>query len=164
MRNQTVEYLHLPAGSDLPQSRYLPRRTIVLIEQEVSEAWQDQVSDWIVRSGCLYMMAWGQDCSSWDDSVDYATLRKFDFDEVPDGDFVMTTWHTDDTLEEVFDYDLLCAFHPTIELPLVTIVHIAPSANRDSILRTYETVKAGLEIEASSQERAPGLLGKLFGR
>jgi hypothetical protein len=164
MREQMVEYQHLPAGSILPAVRPAPRRVIVLIEQGVTEDWRDEVSDWIVRSGCLYMMAWGQDCSSWDDSVDYATLRKFDFSEVPDDEFVMTTWHSDDTLDDVFEYDLLCAFHPTIELPLVSILHIASSANRDNILERYEAVKEGLEKEASSEGGKLSLLDRLLGR
>ena len=136
----------------------------MLIEQEVSEAWQDEVSDWIVRSGCLYMMAWGRDCGSWDDSVDYATLRKFDFGEMPDDDFVMTTWHEDDTLEDVFDYNLLCAFHPTVELSLLTILHIAPYENRKGILGVYDAVKAGLTNDPSIETRPQGFLARLFGR
>lgn len=60
-----------------------PFRAVVIAEQSVTPAWQSLISDWLVHSGCLYMMAWGQDCSSWDDSVDLANLKFFAFGEVP---------------------------------------------------------------------------------
>lgn len=46
-------------------------------------------------------MAWGLDCSLWDDSIDFANIDKFDPEGIPDGQFVMTTWHDGETLEEV---------------------------------------------------------------
>ncbi len=54
------------------------------------------------------MMAWGVDCSVWDDSVDYAARKLHGPNEVPDENFVMTTWHTNDTLEQVFWYAQFC--------------------------------------------------------
>ncbi|OYW59401.1 MAG: hypothetical protein B7Z40_21675 [Bosea sp. 12-68-7] len=50
------------------------------------------------------MMAWGVNSSRWDDTVDEVTRKLFDPDEIPDAGFVMTTWHTDETLEGVFWY------------------------------------------------------------
>ena len=47
-------------------------------------------------------MAWGVDCSLWDDSVDHADLERFGYSDIPEDEFVMTTWHEGDTLEEVF--------------------------------------------------------------
>jgi hypothetical protein len=43
--------------------------------------------------GCLYMMAWGIDCSIRDDAVDWANISDFDFKPIPPERFVMTTWH-----------------------------------------------------------------------
>lgn len=54
------------------------------------------------------MMAWGVNCSVWDDAVDHATRKFYDPGEIPDEGFVMTTWHTDETLEEVFWYAQFC--------------------------------------------------------
>ncbi len=116
LRDEQVEYIHLPAGSTLPDCKPTPRRTIVIVEQDVADDWQDAVSEWIVESGCLYMMAWGQDCSSWDNSVDYANREQFGLDEVPDDKFFITTWHEDEPLQNVFFFARMCAFHPTIPL------------------------------------------------
>lgn len=144
MTSERVEYVHLPAGSDLPNVLSEPRRTIVLIGEEVDAVWQGAVSKWIVESGCLYMMAWGHDCITWDDSVDHATLQKFDYGEVPEDSFVMTTRHDRDPLYEVFFYARVCAFHPTISLPLLTIVDITSVSREEAICSLYFAEKSGL--------------------
>lgn len=69
----TVEYLWLPPGAKPPERACSPYRAIVAVEAAVEADWQAQVSDWLVRSGCRYMMAWGIECSGWDDAVDMAT-------------------------------------------------------------------------------------------
>ena len=146
--DEVLEYLHLPAGSPLPETISTPRRVIVLVEQDVSDEWQDAVSAWIVESGCLYMMAWGQDCVSWDDSVDHANLRKFGFQDMPDDHFVMTTWHENEPLHEVFFHARCCAFHPTISLPHLTILDIRERARESEILALHRAESAGLLEDA----------------
>ena len=58
------------------------------------------------------MMAWGIDCSLWDDSVDVASLEAHNWEDIPDGQWVMTTWHEDDPLSDVFWNANLSNFHP----------------------------------------------------
>jgi hypothetical protein len=70
------------------------------------------------------MMAWGPGCSSWDDSVDLANLEQFNFGEVPDDRFVMTTWHESEPLLEVFEFSKFTAMHPTIEIENTLILHV----------------------------------------
>ena len=141
----SVEYVHLPAGGPLPALEKTPRRVLVLIEQDVEADWQNAVSEWIVNSGCLYMMAWGRECSSWDDTVDIANLEQFDYDAIPDGHEVMTTWHTNDTLEDVFFFCLSCAEHSITALPTVTILHICEIDQGEAILKTFASERAKLE-------------------
>lgn len=114
-----------------------PFRAVVIVEQTVTREWQASVCDWLVRSGCLYMMAWGLDCSSWDDSVDVANLEPFDFGEIPDDQFVMTTWHADESLQEVFRFAKDCAFHPTVELGHTLLVHVSGTAREKQLLQAY---------------------------
>jgi hypothetical protein len=132
-------YIHLPAGSHPPEIKRSPNRTVVVIEQEVSPEWQAQVSKWIVDSGCLFMMAWDKDCSSWDDSVDYANLEEFDYGEIPDDRFVMTTWHDNEPIEDAFWFCRYCAFHPEIELMNAYIVHISDAPREEELLHAYWT-------------------------
>ncbi|WP_271438414.1 DUF7684 family protein [Pontixanthobacter luteolus] len=151
MRQETVEYVHLPSGSNLPKPEFLHRRVIVIIEQVAEEAWRDRISDWIAASGCLYMMARGDDCSTWDDSVDHANLERFDYGDIPEESFIMTTWHDDEPLSEVFFHNQMCAFHPTIDLPLVTILHIAETDQSEQILRAYQTQRETMENEREAE-------------
>jgi len=98
-------YVRMQDGNTLPDvSDLRPFKAIVVVEDHPSREWQTRASKWLVDSGCLYMMAWGEDCRSWDDSADWANLEAFDFDDIPDDEFVMTTWHDDETLEEVFQF------------------------------------------------------------
>lgn len=133
-----LTYIHLASDSTPPSlDIQTPFRAVVIIEQPVSQDWQLQISDWLVRSGCLYMMAWGQDCSSWDDSVDLANLKIFDFGDIPDDRFVMTTWHADEPLSEVMWFAKNNAFHPDVELEQTILLHVAANANESHMLRAY---------------------------
>ena len=65
-----LRYVQVQDGSPLPDvSELKPYKAIVVVEDRPSQVWRDQASRWLVDSGCLYMMAWGEDCSSWDDNV-----------------------------------------------------------------------------------------------
>jgi hypothetical protein len=100
-----VRYLQIVPNQDLePYQGATPFLAIVAIDEPVAPEWQGRMSQWLIESGCLYMMAWGIDCSSWDDSVDIAALEADDYADVPDERFVMTTWHKNETLSEVFDF------------------------------------------------------------
>lgn len=99
--------------------------------------WQALVSDWLVLSGCLYMVAWGNDCSTWDDSVDHANMKKFAFREIPENEFVMTTWHESEPLHEVFWFSKNNAVHPSVDLVRSLLVHISPINKCGELLRAY---------------------------
>ena len=118
-------YVRIAEGEPLPDiSSHAPFRAIVIIDAPYSNEWQGEVSDWLVASGCLYMMAWGEGCSSWDDSVDYANLEAFDYGDIPDDRFVMTTWHERQTLLDVVWQAQFACQHGTVELDESLIVHI----------------------------------------
>ena len=85
----------------------------------------------------MYMMAWGQNCSSWDDSVDYANLNEFNYADIPEDKFVMTTWHEKDPLNEVFWFSKNNAFHPTVELKHTVLLHVAQREREKELLAEY---------------------------
>lgn len=134
----TPLYLKLIEGDPLPSlSHFKPFKAVVLIEERQSNDWQIVVSKWLVDQGCLYMMAWGIDCSSWDDSVDYANLEVFNYGEIPDDSFVMTTWHEDESLADVFFFCKNCAVHPTVDLSNTIIVHATKVSSENTIIKEY---------------------------
>ena len=88
------EYVRIAGGQPLPDiSAFRPFKAIVVIDAPYSPEWQDLVSKWLVDSGCHYMMAWGEGCASWDDSVDWAILEEFEHCQIPAERYVMTSWH-----------------------------------------------------------------------
>lgn len=133
-----MKYIHLSPGSELPPIESMrPFKAIVIIESPVTVAWQHLVSAWLVNSGCFYMMAWGLECSSWDDSVDYANLDASDFKIASDDNLVMTTWHEKETLSDVFWYSQNCAIHPAHDLQNTLILHISTQENQAALERQY---------------------------
>ena len=90
-----------------------------------------------MESGCLYVVAWGAECEVWHDTVDETSLEMFDFADIPDDKFVMTTWHTDEPLAEAMWFAGQCAAHPDVELDQTVIIHIATEAREAGMLETY---------------------------
>ena len=144
----TLSYLHLAPGEIPSEDDLGPHRAVVVIESPVTDAWRGAISAWLVRSGCLYMMAWGLDCSKWDDSVDSANLEEFDYGEIPDEKFVMTTWHERGPLAEVFWFAQHCADHPTVELTRTLLVDVSSSDRQDEILEAYRLARDGDQLDA----------------
>ncbi len=101
MTNLPAYVLLAPESAPSEISAFDPFRALVIIERPVSTAWRDRISDWLVRSGRLHMMAWDENCSAWDDAVDFANMELFGFGDIPGDRDVMTTWHTEESFEEV---------------------------------------------------------------
>lgn len=138
MQNKSVKYLHLLPDAALPELGELHRfKVVVVIESEVSQMWQWDVSRWLVSSGCRYMLAWGKDCSSWDDTVDEANLERFDYGDIPDEEAVITTWHEDEDLEEVFWFAKRRAKHPVLDLNDTVLIHICDVEKRGELEELY---------------------------
>jgi len=130
-------YLHLRPDDAPPNLPIAPYRVVIISDQEVGDGWRGRVADWIVAVGSLYLVAWGVDCEKWHDSVDWAVLEVFDFGEIPDDRFVMTTWHNDEPLSGAFWYAGNCAIHPDVELSETIILHVAAEARCAAMLQTY---------------------------
>lgn len=133
----SLDYLHLRPGQTPPARPFGPFRAVVIAELDVNNAWRNAIAKWLVKGGCLYMVAWGVACSQWDDAVDWALLEEFDFGEIPDERFVMTTWHEGVPLSEALWFAGQCAHQRHVELRETLIVHIAQAERRESLLRTY---------------------------
>ncbi len=136
-----LTYLHLPVGQTPPDEQLRPFRAVLISEEVAPEEWRRAVCEWLVRSGCLYFVAWGTDCEQWHDGVDFANLDAFDYGEIPEDDSVMTTWHENEPLGEAFWYAEHCAFHPTVELSRTLIIDVSSNAREDEILKAYQQAR-----------------------
>lgn len=132
-----ITYIQILPESPLPAISGEPFRAVVVATVPVTPEWQALASMWLVQAGCLYMMAWGADCSSWDDSVDMANLDRYNFGEIPDISSVVTTWHDDEPLEEVFWFSKNSAQHPDVELSRTIIVDISVENRHRQLLECY---------------------------
>jgi hypothetical protein len=139
----SIRYLQIaPEAQELPAIETSPFRAIVLVREGVSNEWRNRVSDWLVASGCLYMLAWGIDCSIWDDAVDWANISEFDFKPIPPERFVMTTWHENESIEEVFWFAKNCASHPTVAIDADMILDISTLNRMDETLSDWATAES----------------------
>ena len=140
MTHSEVHYVRLdPAEDTLPSiSQWRPFNAVVVIQAEYSDAWQERVSDWLVASGCLYMMSWGDDCYSWDESVDWANLRQFNHGEIPDEHFVMTSWHDDQPLRDVLGFAGGCSAHLDDPTRHLLIIHLSRQDEEEGMMMLYE--------------------------
>jgi hypothetical protein len=138
MQKKTLTYLQLPPGSEPPPLAHLkPFLAIVLAEEEATELWQAEVSRWLVASGCRYLLAWGKDCEAWHDMVEDAALEAFDYEDVPEEDAVMTTWHEDEDREEVFWFAKHRAAHPGVTFKATVILDISALGRREAIEQEF---------------------------
>jgi hypothetical protein len=134
-----VQYLQLQPESKLPDISALnPFRTVVIAEEPVALDWLYKVSSWLVWSGTLYVMTWGNSCEYWHDSIDFANMEVFNFEQIPEEKFVMTTWHENEPLEEVFWFSKNSAFHPIVEISNTLILHISNRDRSLEFLSMYE--------------------------
>lgn len=147
--NPTPTYIRLPPNGALPDiESFRWFRAAVVLDGEYSDDWQMDVSRWLVDSGCLYMMAWGPNCTTWDDSVDYAQILKHLPDEAPDNEFIMTTWHEDDSLEDVFWQMRSSAMDAWGRIENSLILHVGTCDREREFLALYDQAEDLAEREA----------------
>ncbi len=84
------------------------------------------------------MMAWGIECSSWDDSVDYANIESFNCENIPDDKFVMTTWHENESIEEVFLFSKSHANHSSVNIKNTLLIHISDCQKKNEYTDLYQ--------------------------
>lgn len=137
VRAMSVRYVHLSPEEAPPSLAHAPFRAVIVADVDSSQDWRERITDWLVQSGCLYALAWGKDCEKWHDSVDGANLREFDYGDIPDERFVMTTWHEREPLRETFWFAGQCAFHPTVRLKSTIIVHVSAEPREAAMLQTF---------------------------
>lgn len=73
---------------------------LVVIDDSISPAEQNWLSSEFVLQGCRSACCAGHACSSWDDSIDWAYLDTCPDLQPQDENFVMTTWHEGEALDE----------------------------------------------------------------
>jgi hypothetical protein len=99
--------LSRPYGLRVPFPGELYVCILFVHDPAVTQEEQAKLSEQIVQSGCRYAVCAGHACSTWDDSVDLAYLATDPNFAPPEETFVMTTWHEDESIEDVVFYGLM---------------------------------------------------------
>ena len=112
-------------------------KCLVLIEREVGTDYRKEVSAALVAAGCLHALAWGLDCSLWDDAVDWAFLDYHGYGDYPEDKFVMTSWHDDETLEETVHFAKHCTTYSDVKLDDILVLDFTGRERGDYIAMLY---------------------------
>jgi len=132
------KYLFLPVDVPISIPTEMTKfKCLILIEREVGWEYQNEVSKALVKAGCRYSLAWGSNCSSWDDSVDWAFLEAYNFGDYPEDKFVTTTWHEDETLEEAVEFAKHCTKYSEVNLEDILVLDFAHHERSDLIKEFY---------------------------
>lgn len=133
-----IKYFQVKPNSEPPLVVGLkPFRAVIISEDSVLVDWQETICDWLVSSGCLYMSAWGVDCSSWDDAVDNSNIKKFGLKEIPEKELVITTWHDKVPLTEAFYFAKYNATHPVANIENTLLIHVSKTNKEQELLNEY---------------------------
>jgi len=133
-----IKYLQRAPTDRLPDLPDLePCKVVLIVETSITPNQRTRISEWLVATGCLYMMAWGLDCASWASSVQLANRKAFDTPEIPDKSLVITTWHNDVPLEDVFWFTKHTASHPCFQLDNVLLLHLSAEGREQELCNEY---------------------------
>lgn len=133
-----VTYHHLSPEHALPILPADPFRAVLIADRRVAPEWRNSIATWLAASGCLYFIAWGTDCEAWHDSVDWANLETFDYGEIPDERFIMTTWHDKESLSDALWFAGQSASHPDVSLSETVLLHVADEPREQRILQAFK--------------------------
>lgn len=132
-----MEYYNLHEGPPDLFSSTPQFKAVLILERSSISSFQTLLSRWLCDNGCRYAMVWGVECSSWDDSIDHENLKQFDFGEIPEDHFVMTTWHEDESIEDVLAFAKHSAQHPSLVLDRLVVLHVGESDLREKLSDLY---------------------------
>ncbi|WAU74861.1 DUF7684 family protein [Acinetobacter sp. TR11] len=104
--NINIEYVTTEANEDitltLPKNDYFA--ILMINTDQVSPSWRNQLCEQIVHSRlCIQAMVTGHECSIWDDVLD-ETYVAFYNNEPPIDTCFMTTWHENESLDEIIEF------------------------------------------------------------
>lgn len=131
-------YLRLAENGALPDLPKLGQLGVAIVADiAVSNSRQNEIADWLYSSGCRYMAAWGIDCSIWDDALDWAQIAVWP-DGAPDDQFIMTTWHDKDTMEQAlwFIGTVACTYDDQL-LGHILILHIGDCDRQNELKSSF---------------------------
>ena len=136
---QDMKYYQVNENSTLPDLAHLaPFKAVLALEINCSDKLQNEIADWLVTSGCRYIMICGEGHEAWKDAIRKANLAQFDIDDMQSKDFVMVTPHVGEKLRNVFWHAKKVARHPDVAMNQVVTIHLSDQNRAAEYLTMYE--------------------------
>ncbi len=136
-----MQYFRITENSRLPDlSAFRPFKVVFVGEDRVSPERCSEVCAWLVDSGCLYAMAWGEACDEWYGAIQQANRQAHAAEQIPDKSLIIATVHADESLRDTFWFARYTAMHPCFPLDNLVLLHVGAKANKKEVLAIYENL------------------------
>lgn len=147
---EKLVYFAVEKDSQLPDFNPEYRfKALVIIDRPIGEEVRFAWADWLVKNPCRYMLAWGFECTKWDDDVDDTVVMKtIELEDqnitlwqgIPLNDYhIMTTWHENQPLEEVIESCIRCDEYDEEKIEWTWIIDFYNPNNRLPVLEKFLT-------------------------
>lgn len=119
-------------------------KVLIVIEKEMTGTQELDLARALIDAQAFFVCAWGLKCERMHDTVDDASLEREHLeqrlaDEVP---VVMTTWHSQDSLEAAFWFFRELATHPEVKLKRSLIVHVSDNDRSEEFVALHDAASA----------------------
>jgi len=105
-----------------------------------TEAQRSEVAKRLLQAGCRYAVCGGHNCEAWHDTVDEEFVWQHAHDPDETGDAVMTTWHTDQTPDDVAFFFVLNTKFDDHDFNHYLVLHVGDGRKKgevDAAVRRY---------------------------
>ena len=127
---QSMQYFQLTEQGELPDiEHFAPFKVVLAIEDDVSQARQLELTNWLIEKGGRYVMLCGENSEGWQQVIRQANLDLFAIEDMKPEEFVMITTHSHERLRNVFWHARKVARHPDVKFAEVITIHLG-SQNR----------------------------------
>ncbi|MBM3494779.1 MAG: hypothetical protein FJX72_10765 [Armatimonadetes bacterium] len=100
-----------------------------------TETQRSEVAKRLLQAGCRYAVCGGQNCEAWHDAVDeeFVRLHVDDPDQTADAVHVMTTWHANETPDDVAFFFVLNTNFDDHDFDRYLVVHVGDGHARGEV-------------------------------
>ncbi len=112
----------------------------IISDFDTDNAFKNAITKRLYDLGCLYFCAWGHECEDWHDTIDWNILEKHDYNDIPDDQFCLTTWHDNQPLTDML-FCLKILSHTYLEGDIIEdalLIHITNTPDEENIVEQYK--------------------------
>ena len=88
---------------------------LIFANQPTSIEFKSDVAERLIDTGCMYMVCGGLECELWHDIIDEVIVELKIDGNLDQSSLIMTTWHTEATMEDLAFFFTYVTHNPNIE-------------------------------------------------